>query len=102
MTAPWTGETACALQKAMRMSNERFAERLGIGVLTCAEWLDLGAPVIGNHERLRLAGTASIRLIDMPLYLLGEIVVSKGKVTGSVSVNRFVRYALTMDLLALD
>lgn len=35
---PWTGRTACALQKALRLSNELFAERLGIGVRTVAGW----------------------------------------------------------------
>lgn len=35
---PWTGRTACALQKALRLSNELFAEHLGIGVRTVAGW----------------------------------------------------------------
>ena len=34
----WTGRTACALQAALRLSNEAFAERLGIGVRTVATW----------------------------------------------------------------
>jgi hypothetical protein len=34
----WTGRTACALQAAFRLSNEAFAERLGIGVRTVASW----------------------------------------------------------------
>ena len=34
----WTGRTACALQAALRMSNEAFAEHLGIGVRTVAGW----------------------------------------------------------------
>jgi hypothetical protein len=34
----WTGKAACALQAAMRLSNEAFAERLGIGVRTVAGW----------------------------------------------------------------
>ena len=34
----WTGRTACALQAALRLSNETFAERLGIGVRTVAAW----------------------------------------------------------------
>lgn len=34
----WTGELACALQAAKRMSNDAFAERLGIGVRTVARW----------------------------------------------------------------
>jgi hypothetical protein len=34
----WTGRTACALQAALRLSNEAFAEQLGIGVRTVATW----------------------------------------------------------------
>src|SRR6266567_4949699 len=34
----WTGETACTLQAALRLSNEAFAEHLGIGVRTVAAW----------------------------------------------------------------
>jgi hypothetical protein len=34
----WTGQSACALQEALRLSNEAFAERLGIGVRTVAGW----------------------------------------------------------------
>ncbi len=34
----WTGRTAYALQAALRMSNEAFAEHLGIGVRTVAAW----------------------------------------------------------------
>lgn len=34
----WTGRTACALQAALRLSNEGFAEQLGIGVRTVAAW----------------------------------------------------------------
>jgi hypothetical protein len=34
----WTGRTACALQAALRLTNEAFAARLGIGVRTVASW----------------------------------------------------------------
>ncbi|TNC19413.1 transcriptional regulator [Amycolatopsis alkalitolerans] len=34
----WTGRTACALQAALRLSNEAFAELLGVGVRTVASW----------------------------------------------------------------
>jgi len=33
-----TGRAACALQAALRMSNEAFAEHLGIAVRTVAAW----------------------------------------------------------------
>jgi hypothetical protein len=34
----WTGRAACTLQAALRMSNEAFAEHLGIAVRTVAGW----------------------------------------------------------------
>lgn len=34
----WTGETACALQAALRMSNETFARHLGLSLRTVAGW----------------------------------------------------------------
>ncbi|WP_034286905.1 helix-turn-helix domain-containing protein [Amycolatopsis benzoatilytica] len=34
----WTGRTATALQSALRLSQERFAERLGISARTVASW----------------------------------------------------------------
>jgi hypothetical protein len=36
----WTGRRACALQAALRMSNEAFAHRLGVSVRTVASWHD--------------------------------------------------------------
>lgn len=38
MVTGWTGRAACALQAAMRMSNDAFAARLGISVRTVAGW----------------------------------------------------------------
>jgi len=34
----WTGRTACALQAALRLSNQGFAAKLGIGVRTVVDW----------------------------------------------------------------
>ena len=34
----WTGRTACALQAALRMSNDTFARHLGIGARTVGDW----------------------------------------------------------------
>ena len=34
----WTGNTACLLQQAMRMTNEEFAERLGLSDRTITRW----------------------------------------------------------------
>jgi hypothetical protein len=93
-------------------------------VLTHPDWLDLDCPLTAAHDRLTLtnvtadidlsldeeaAGAAaqrlaetlatSTRLVDMPLYRLLDIDVRRGAIAGSVRVTRFVRYALTMDLL---
>jgi len=38
MDSGWTGREACALQSALRMSNQEFAARLGIGLRTVADW----------------------------------------------------------------
>lgn len=38
LASGWTGRTACALQAALRLSNEAFAERLGISPRTVAGW----------------------------------------------------------------
>ncbi|MFI6032981.1 NUDIX hydrolase [Streptomyces sp. NPDC051315] len=34
----WTGRTACALQSALRMTNDGFADHLGVAVRTVAGW----------------------------------------------------------------
>lgn len=34
----WTGRTACALQAALRLTNEAFADHLGVAVRTVATW----------------------------------------------------------------
>lgn len=38
MVDQWTGQTACSLQTAMRLSNDRFARRVGVAPRTVAAW----------------------------------------------------------------
>lgn len=38
MVDRWTGQTACALQAALRLSNDAFAAHLGIATRTVANW----------------------------------------------------------------
>src|SRR4051794_29675254 len=40
MTLPtaWTGRSACALQAALRLTNDAFARELGVAVRTVANW----------------------------------------------------------------
>ncbi|MBB5908271.1 transcriptional regulator [Actinoalloteichus hymeniacidonis] len=107
----------------------RYAARYGddgeavTSVLTHPDWLDLGAALMTEHDRLtvdsastigaplndkaadhavqRLAETLAlgIRLTDMPLYRLTGIDMATGRVAGTLGLSRFVEYALTMDLL---
>src|SRR5882757_6641641 len=51
----WTGRTACALQSALRLTNEAFAKQLGVAVRTVATW----------HERPDLTPRAEMQqLLD--------------------------------------
>ena len=38
LVGKWTGRTACLLQEAMRMTNEAFAEHLGLSDRTISRW----------------------------------------------------------------
>lgn len=107
----------------------RYTARFGgdteaeTSILTSADWLDLECPLIAARDRLtvasavnremsldadsagraaqRLAETLAMgtKLVDMPLYRLLDVDVSRGSLRGSVGVTRFVEYAVTMDLL---
>lgn len=98
--------------------------RVATSVLTRVGWLDLACPLAPGNDRLNLAGDQTrpsglldptiaaraveriaetvltgTRMVNMPLYLLGDIGVRPGMIDGSVNVAPFVEYALTMDLL---
>jgi hypothetical protein len=93
-------------------------------VLTRPGWLDLNCPLTSSCDRLTLTGAAAssdlaldaqaahaaaqrlaetlatrARLVDMPLYRLLHVDVAKGAIAGLLGITRFVRYALTIDLL---
>ncbi|MCX2729494.1 transcriptional regulator [Saccharopolyspora sp. NFXS83] len=95
-------------------------------ILTSPDWLDLNAPLIASHDRLRASTAADaelsldeeaasravdrvaetltlgIRMVDMPLYRLLGVDFGGGRVGGSLGMTRFVEYALTMDLLEAE
>jgi hypothetical protein len=50
-------------------------------------------------QRLAETLATGTRLVDMPLYRLLDIDVTKSAIAGLLGVTQFVRYALTMDLL---
>jgi hypothetical protein len=93
-------------------------------ILTHADWLDLECSLMPPADRLTVTNTAAdldlslndqaagraaqrvaetlalnIRLVDGPLFRLVDIKPRKGAIRGTAEVTRFVRYALTMDLL---
>ncbi|AEM87072.1 hypothetical protein [Streptomyces violaceusniger] len=53
----WTGRTASLLQAAFRMTNEGFAEYLGVAVRTVAAW-NVGPHIKPRSEMQRLLDTA--------------------------------------------
>jgi 8-oxo-dGTP diphosphatase len=53
----WTGRTACLLQDALRLSNNAYAQRLGIAVRTVAAWHEMPHR-IPNSEMQQLLTTA--------------------------------------------
>jgi hypothetical protein len=93
-------------------------------ILTHPDWLDLDCSLMPPNDRLTVTNTTAdlgvsldnemagraaqrlaetlalnIRLVDSPLFRLVNIQPGKGSITGTAEVTRFVRYALTMDLL---
>lgn len=97
---------------------------LTTSVLTHPDWLDLDCPLSTGYDQLtltsaadsdrlaldanaadaaaqRLAETlaAGTRFVETAVYRLAEINVAKGKIGGSLAVERFTGYALTLDLL---
>ncbi|MGH3808807.1 MAG: helix-turn-helix domain-containing protein [Pseudonocardiaceae bacterium] len=59
----WTGRTACALQAALRMTNESFAAHLGTAVRTVATW---------HHKPDRVPSTEMQLALDTTLERAGE------------------------------
>ncbi len=93
-------------------------------IATRSEWLDLACPLTPEHDRLMLARSSDdrpvemddfaakyavrrlievaafdVRLTDAPIYRLLNLDIRRGDVGGDVGPSRFVKYALTMDLL---
>lgn len=52
----WTGAHAAILRAALRMTNERFAERLGVAVRTVAKW-NANADLVPTPELQRVLDT---------------------------------------------
>lgn len=93
-------------------------------VLTHADWLDLDCELMPPSDRMTVTNTTigfgtaldeetaghaaqrlaetlalNVRLVDGPLFRLVEVEARTSAIRGTFDVTRFVRYALTMDLL---
>src|SRR5690349_12876542 len=71
----WTARQACALQAALRMTNEVFAEHLGVSVRTVATWhsapdtvprVEIQAALDTTHERADEAVRRRFGLLTRP------------------------------------
>lgn len=71
----WTGKKACALQAALRMTNEGFAAHLGVAVRTIATWhadesivprIEIQAALDTAHERAGEAVHRRFALLSRP------------------------------------
>jgi transcriptional regulator with XRE-family HTH domain len=60
VVASWTGERADALRRALRMTNESFAEHLGVAVRTVAYWRDR-VDIVPRPAMQEILDTALVR-----------------------------------------
>lgn len=97
---------------------------LGTTMLSHPDWLDLSTELTPDTDRLRLLNNSAAqppninattadravarvaegialktRIYDLPLYDLMDIDAQSGAIAGTVSMNQFVEYALTLDML---
>ncbi|OLF10479.1 transcriptional regulator [Actinophytocola xinjiangensis] len=93
-------------------------------VLTHPDWLDLACPLLPPADKITVTNTTpdndltldansagraaqriaetlalNIRMLDGPLFRLTQVAPRAGEIAATTEVTRFVRYALTMDLL---
>jgi 8-oxo-dGTP pyrophosphatase MutT (NUDIX family)/DNA-binding transcriptional regulator YiaG len=92
LVSAWTGRTACALQAALRLTNEGFARHLGVASRTVASWhqrpetvpktemqqvLDTALERASENARARFA-----RLVTTELSPARPITIEAGAATG--------------------
>jgi hypothetical protein len=104
----WTGRLACAMQSAVDMTNERFADRLGIAARTVAYWHSRqdSVPSLGNQ---RILSAFLENLPDAALNRLANAAnradIAEPVPVGSDPVAERVRTAadaITIDPLLID
>src|SRR5258706_527408 len=75
--ASWTGGDADLLRQSLRMTNESFAEYLGVAVRTVACWRKLLSQVLPLHQRVRSLLGGRLRLSQQrELYRIESLLLS--------------------------
>lgn len=84
MVTGWTGRAACALQAALRMSNEAFAAHLDIGVRTVAGWHQKP----GTRPRPDIQQLLDTALARAPAHVAERFAVLTGQTPPAASVRK--------------
>lgn len=94
LTEAWTGRTACALQAALRLSNEAFAHELGISVRAVAAWHNKPG-MTPRTERQQLLDTVFERASE-PVRARFTALVAEEAVTASAASDSTAAHTLTV------
>jgi 8-oxo-dGTP pyrophosphatase MutT (NUDIX family) len=90
----WTGRTACALQAALRLTNEAFAKQLGVAVRTVATWHEK-PDLTPRTEMQQLLDTVYERASDGARARFAHLVTGEAP-TPRISADSPTGYALTV------
>ncbi|WP_194910251.1 NUDIX hydrolase [Catenulispora rubra] len=91
----WSGSLACSLQAALRMTNEGFANHLGVAVRTVATW-HADPDVIPRAEMQQLLDTALERSPDATRTRFALLVGAASKSTISDPAAQSLRVAIAI------
>jgi 8-oxo-dGTP diphosphatase len=89
----WTGRTACALQVALRLTNEAFAAHLGVAVRTVATWHQK-PDLIPKAEMQQLLDTALERVPESTKTRFARLVAGDPKTPPEVPSDPSPGHAL--------
>lgn len=93
MVNAWTGRTACALQAALRLTNEAFAAHLGVAVRTVATWHQK-PDLIPKSEMQQLLDTALEKAPGITKTRFARLVAEDPRVASDVPSDPSVAHAL--------
>lgn len=95
----WTGRTACALQAALRLTNEAFAKQLGVAVRTVATWHEKPA-LTPRTEMQQLLDTVYEQATDAArsrfARLAGDAIPSPGPPSAEATTGHVLTVAIAI------